>query len=71
MDLVNNYTCTCRSGYTSYNCEVEIDECISDPCLNGGTCFDLVDRFYCLCAFPYKVITLCLFFNKVPRPGDS
>lgn len=31
------------------NCAIEIDECSSDPCLNGGTCEDLVNIFVCDC----------------------
>lgn len=33
-----NYQCNCFSGYTSKNCEVDIDECASGPCLNNGKC---------------------------------
>uniref|UniRef100_A0ACB8EYY2 Uncharacterized protein n=1 Tax=Sphaerodactylus townsendi TaxID=933632 RepID=A0ACB8EYY2_9SAUR len=31
------------------NCDVEIDECISDPCWNGGTCNDHIGLFTCSC----------------------
>ena len=26
-----------------------MDECLSDPCLNGGVCLDLVATFECTC----------------------
>ena len=29
---------------------VDIDECSSYPCLNGGTCTDDVNSFSCVCA---------------------
>jgi len=38
QDGVNSYTCTCQPGYTGNNCQTNIDECASRPCLNGGRC---------------------------------
>ena len=35
MDGVNGYTCQCQQGYTGYDCNVEIDECQSSPCVHG------------------------------------
>lgn len=32
---------------------VDVDECQSKPCLNGGTCEDAVDSYTCLCALGY------------------
>ena len=32
----------------------DMDECSSDPCLNGGSCVDLVGNFTCLCAEPFE-----------------
>lgn len=33
-----SYTCTCRPGYTGIDCELELSECDSNPCRNGGSC---------------------------------
>ena len=33
------YTCACDPGFTGTNCQVNINECYGDPCLNGGSCF--------------------------------
>ena len=41
----------CR--YTGLHCEVDIDECASDPCLNGGQCTDRENGYTCLCAPPW------------------
>ena len=38
QDLVNDYGCHCPAGYTGKNCQIDIDECESMPCFNGGTC---------------------------------
>lgn len=31
-------------------CEVEVNECVSSPCLNEGVCVDEVNKFTCSCA---------------------
>ena len=28
----------------------DIDECISQPCVNGATCDDMVNMYECICA---------------------
>jgi len=32
------------------HCSVDIEECASTPCLNGGTCRDDVNSFTCQCS---------------------
>lgn len=44
-----SYTCTCRPGYTGVDCELELSECDSNPCRNGGSCKDQEDGYHCLC----------------------
>ena len=41
--------CLFLSGIVGLNCDVNIDECISNPCQNGGECVDQVDNFKCIC----------------------
>jgi len=31
----------------------DIDECLSAPCENNGTCYDLVNSYFCLCVPGY------------------
>ena len=33
---------------------LEIDECESSPCSNGGTCINLVNGYHCICAPGYN-----------------
>ena len=35
VDQINGYKCQCQAGYTGMDCEVDIDECQSSPCING------------------------------------
>ena len=44
-DMVELYTCSCLPGFKGRNCEAEINECEEEPCLNGGTCFDLEGQY--------------------------
>ncbi|XP_067092648.1 protein eyes shut homolog [Osmerus mordax] len=45
----SNFTCSCPAGYMGDFCEVNIQECCSDPCLNGAICQDLLDGYLCHC----------------------
>lgn len=40
-------------GYTGSLCEVNVDDCTTDPCLNGGTCVDDIDGYKCICPLQY------------------
>ncbi|XP_058822822.1 protein crumbs isoform X2 [Topomyia yanbarensis] len=42
--------CRCTPGYTGRFCEIEIDECESAPCLNGGQCIDFINIYRCNCS---------------------
>lgn len=37
------------AGYHGVNCSEEINECLSHPCQNGGTCIDLANTYKCSC----------------------
>ena len=39
----------CQPGYQGVNCEYDVDECFSSPCLHGGTCINLLNHFTCSC----------------------
>ena len=41
------------AGYTGFQCQLEINECESSPCLNGGTCTDHIGSFSCACGRGY------------------
>jgi hypothetical protein len=44
------YTCLCSPRFAGDHCEVDVDGCASNSCLNGGTCRDGADGYVCDCS---------------------
>lgn len=58
-----------------FSCEIEIDECSFSPCLNNGTCQNLIGSFKCDCSETNFVGELCEIdvtraCNVVDSPND-
>ena len=49
----NATKCVCLPGYTGDLCQVDINDCGSNPCLNSGKCMDRVNSFQCICPHGY------------------
>ncbi|XP_022105682.1 sushi, von Willebrand factor type A, EGF and pentraxin domain-containing protein 1-like isoform X2 [Acanthaster planci] len=45
----DTYTCHCTPGFGGHNCQIDINECASNPCSNGGTCVDRSNAYQCEC----------------------
>ena len=38
-----------RCRFEGDRCETKVDQCLSNPCHNGGTCFDRYNKYVCQC----------------------
>ncbi|XP_068684193.1 uncharacterized protein [Montipora foliosa] len=43
------YQCNCTNGFNGTHCEININECSSNPCRPNGTWTDYVNSFTCSC----------------------
>ena len=46
---MNDFRCTCAPGFAGRYCTRNVDECLSSPCRNDGTCVDGAGGFECRC----------------------
>ncbi|XP_054998949.1 protein crumbs homolog 2 [Sorex araneus] len=51
------FLCRCPPGFEGDDCGVDVDECASRPCHNGGSCQDLPNGFQCRCVDGYTGLT--------------
>ena len=56
--------CECERGYEGPYCNVDTDECASNPCKNGASCTHGIGTFECACVAPFEGTTC----NECP-PG--
>ena len=62
-------------GFTGSNCHVDIDECSSNPCRNGGVCTDLINSFRCTCPIGFagercdQIVNDCGYDNPCLNGG--
>ncbi|XP_003944187.2 protein crumbs homolog 1 isoform X1 [Saimiri boliviensis] len=47
-DIYSSYHCSCPLGWSGKHCELNVDECFSNPCIHGN-CSDSVAAYHCRC----------------------
>ena len=45
--------CVCPANYNGTSCNNYIGMCIPNPCMNGGSCEDLINNYICQCTPDY------------------
>ena len=40
--------------FTGKHCEIDVDECLSNPCENGAECVNGKDSYKCICPAGYQ-----------------
>lgn len=45
----SEYHCICIDGFTGDHCEINVNECLSNPCKNKGQCIDGINNYTCNC----------------------
>ncbi|XP_051964502.1 cadherin EGF LAG seven-pass G-type receptor 3-like [Xyrauchen texanus] len=50
---ITGLRCRCPAGFTGDYCEIEINLCYSNPCLNGGVCARREGGYTCICREDY------------------
>lgn len=65
VDGVNMFICTCDSGFTGKDCDINIDECEGIDCSGNGRCIDGVDSFQCECDSGYSGVLCEIAINTV------
>ena len=64
-----SYMCACPGGFTGSNCEVDIDDCTNNLCMNGAVCIDGIEGYFCDCP-PQITGEHCQIFCPQGRGGD-
>ena len=49
FDDVSKFSCDCDPGFTGTFCNLDVDECSSNPCFNDAYCLDFLDKWICQC----------------------
>uniref|UniRef100_A0AAY4CF30 Milk fat globule-EGF factor 8 protein n=1 Tax=Denticeps clupeoides TaxID=299321 RepID=A0AAY4CF30_9TELE len=52
-DVFSEYVCKCQPGFEGPHCQINVNDCMGQPCKNGGVCRDLDGDYACQCQSPY------------------
>lgn len=61
------FNCSCPAGFTGTRCEYDVDECVENPCVNGGSCFNNLGGFLCHCSEGFSGLRCSVVDNECQR----
>lgn len=61
------FNCSCPAGFTGTRCEYDIDECLENPCENGGSCYNSPGGFLCHCSEGFSGLHCSIVDNECQR----
>ncbi|KAI7797596.1 putative cadherin EGF LAG seven-pass G-type receptor 3, partial [Triplophysa rosa] len=67
---ITGLRCRCPAGFTGDYCEIEINLCYSNPCMNGGVCARREGGYTCICQEDYTG-EHCEFDRRAGRCGEG
>ena len=63
---LRDYRCYCNDGYSGDYCNTNINECSSNPCVNG-VCEDGIAEYTCTCYPVIRAATVMRILTSVPQ----
>ncbi|PAA56388.1 hypothetical protein BOX15_Mlig014016g1, partial [Macrostomum lignano] len=48
------FQCLCPSGFVGDTCSIDVNECLSAPCANGGSCVNTEGGYSCQCPASFE-----------------
>nr|XP_018669649.1 uncharacterized protein LOC104266258 isoform X1 [Ciona intestinalis] len=69
------YSCACTASFMGPTCEIDVDECLTNPCHSLATCTNTVGTFICTCNAGYTGDGLaagtCANINECTLPSHN
>ncbi|KAF5914002.1 hypothetical protein HPG69_010160 [Diceros bicornis minor] len=62
-DVYSSYRCSCPLGWSGTRCDINVDECFSNPCIHGN-CSDGVAAYRCRCEPGYSGVNCEVFIDN-------
>ena len=56
--LYSRFQCECPDEFTGELCDIDVDECLSNICLNEAMCVNVYGGYQCQCQAGYEGILL-------------